>query len=92
PGIDLKSFDENSKQMIIAEIKEDFRIARQGIRKLPLEAKFGVFTAYVYYLKLLRKLESTPCHEIGTSRIRVSNYSKAGLLAQSFVTYKLRMV
>lgn len=92
PGVDLKSFDENSKKIIIAEIKEDFRIARQGIKKLPLEAKFGVFTAYVYYLKLLRKLENTPYYEIGTSRIRVSNYSKAGLLAQSFVTYKLRMV
>jgi 15-cis-phytoene synthase len=92
PGVDLKSFDEDSKKTIIAEIKEDFRVAREGIKKLPLEAKFGVFTAYVYYLKLLRKLESTPCHKIGTERIRVSNYSKAGLLAQSFVTYKLRMV
>lgn len=92
PGVDLKSFDEETKKAIIAEIKEDFRIARQGISKLPLEAKFGVFTAYVYYLKLLRKLENTPCHKIGSSRIRVSNYSKAGLLAQSFVTYKLRLV
>lgn len=92
PGVDLRSFNEESKKLIIDEIKEDFRVAREGIKKLPLEAKFGVFTAYVYYLKLLRKLENTPCHKIGTSRIRVSNYSKAGLLAQSFVTYKLRMV
>jgi 15-cis-phytoene synthase len=92
PGVDLRSFDENSKRMIIDEINEDFRIAREGIKKLPLEAKFGVFTAYVYYKKLLNKLERTPSHKIGTSRIRVSNYSKAGLLAQSFVTYKLRLV
>ncbi|TAF71915.1 MAG: phytoene/squalene synthase family protein [Flavobacterium sp.] len=92
PGVDLRSFDENSKRMIIDEINEDFRIAREGIKKLPLEAKFGVFTAYVYYKKLLNKLEHTPSHKIGTSRIRVSNYSKAGLLAQSFLTYKLRLV
>jgi phytoene synthase len=92
PGIDLKSFDEKSKKAIIEEIEEDFRIAYQGIIKLPLEAKFGVYTAYVYYKKLLKKLEQTPCHEIGNSRIRVSNYSKAGLLAQSFVSYKLRLV
>ncbi|CAM2813516.1 Phytoene/squalene synthetase [Flavobacterium succinicans] len=92
PGVDLRSFDEDSKKAIIDEIREDFRVAREGIKKLPLEAKFGVFTAYIYYLKLLRKLENTPCHKIGTERIRVSNYSKAGLLAQSFVTYKLRMV
>jgi phytoene synthase len=92
PGIDLKSFDENAKTAIINEIEEDFRIAYQGIVKLPIEAKFGVYTAYVYYRKLLKKLKNTPYYEIGNSRIRVSNYTKAGLLAQSFVTYKLKLV
>ncbi|MFE3868624.1 phytoene/squalene synthase family protein [Flavobacterium sp. LS2P90] len=92
PGVDLNSFDENSKSAIINEIEEDFRVAYQGILKLPIEAKFGVYTAFVYYKKLLKKLENTPCHEIGNARIRVSNYTKAGLLAQSFVTYKLRLV
>lgn len=92
PGIDLNSFDENAKSKIIKEIEDDFKIAYQGIIKLPIEAKFGVYTAYVYYKKLLKKLENTPCHEIGNERIRVSNYSKAGLLAKSFVSYKLRMV
>ncbi|MBC5841267.1 phytoene/squalene synthase family protein [Flavobacterium sp. F-380] len=92
PGVDLKSFDENAKTAIITEIEEDFRVAYQGIVKLPMEAKFGVYTAYVYYKKLLTKLKNTPYHEIGNSRIRVSNYTKAGLLAQSFVTYKLRLV
>ena len=92
PGIDLNSFDETAKNKIINEIEEDFKIAYQGIVKLPVEAKFGVYTAYIYYKKLLKKLENTPCHEIGNERIRVSNYSKAGLLAKSFVSYKLRMV
>ena len=92
PGVDLNSFDENAKTAIINEIEEDFRVAYQGILKLPIEAKFGVYTAFVYYKKLLKKLENTPCHEIGNARIRVSNYTKAGLLAQSFVTYKLKLV
>ncbi|MDX6182518.1 phytoene/squalene synthase family protein [Flavobacterium sp. Fl-77] len=92
PGVDLKTFDENAKTAIIAEIEEDFRVAYEGIVKLPMEAKFGVYTAYVYYQKLLKKLKNTPYYEIGNSRIRVSNYTKAGLLAQSFVTYKLKLV
>lgn len=92
PGVDLNSFDEKSKAAIILEIEEDFRVAYQGIIKLPIEAKFGVYTAFVYYKKLLKKLKNTPCHEIGSARIRVSNYTKAGLLAQSFVTYKLKLV
>ena len=92
PGLDLNSFDENSKKIIISEIEEDFRIAYKGITNLPIEAKFGVYTAFVYYKKLLKKLENTPSHQIGTSRIRVSNYVKIGLLAKSFVTYKLKLV
>ena len=92
PGVDLNSFDEKAKTAIIQEIQEDFKVAYQGIIKLPIEAKFGVYTAFVYYKKLLKKLEKTPCHEIGNARIRVSNYTKAGLLAQSFVTYKLKLV
>lgn len=92
PGVDLKTFDEKTKRVIIKEIEEDFNIAYQGITKLPIEAKFGVYTAFVYYKKLLKKLKNTPYHEIGNARIRVSNYTKAGLLAQSFLTYKLRLV
>ena len=92
PGVDLNSFDENSKAMIINEIEEDFRVAYQGIVKLPLDAKFGVYTAFVYYKKLLNKLEKTPSHKIGTTRIRVSNYTKARLFANSFVSYKLKLV
>ncbi len=92
PGVDLNSFDEKAKTQIINEIEEDFKVAYEGIVKLPIEAKFGVYTAFVYYKKLLKKLENTPCSEIGSSRIRVSNYSKAGLLAKSFVSYKLKLV
>lgn len=92
PGVDLNSFDEKSKLMIIKEIEEDFKVAYQGIVKLPEEAKFGVYTAFVYYSKLLKKLENTPYHKIGNERIRVSNYTKARLFANSFVSYKLNLI
>ena len=92
PGINFSTFNEENKIAIINEIENDFKVAYQGIVKLPLEAKFGVYTAFVYYKKLLKKIENTPSHKIGTTRIRVSNYSKASLLAQSFVSYKLNLV
>ena len=92
PGIDLSNFNDEAKRSIISEIEEDFEIAFDGILKLPMEAKFGVYTAFIYYKKLLKKLEHTPYHQIGTTRIRVSNYTKAGLLAKSFVSYKLKLV
>jgi hypothetical protein len=36
----LNSFDEEAKNSIIKEIEEDFRVAYEGIVKLPIEAKF----------------------------------------------------
>lgn len=92
PGVDLNSFDEKSKAMIIEEIEEDFRVALQGIKKLPLEAKFGVYTAYVYYKKLLTKLKNTPSLEIKNTRIRVPDYQKFGLLARCYVNYRLNLL
>eukprot|EP00388_Colpodella_angusta_P022323 GDKJ01057050.1.p2 GENE.GDKJ01057050.1~~GDKJ01057050.1.p2 ORF type:complete len:247 (-),score=27.63 GDKJ01057050.1:4-744(-) len=55
PNTDLSRLDEHSKEAIIKEIEADFEAGFQGITKLPLEAKFGVYTAYVYYKTLLSK-------------------------------------
>lgn len=63
-----------------------------GIHKLPVEAKFGVYTAYRYYRKLLSKLKDTPSIEIKNTRIRVPNYVKASLLARSYVKYRLNLI
>jgi len=92
PGIDLKNLDVSAKSKIIDEIEEDFSEAFKGIKMLPLEAKFGVYTAYVYYKRLLRKLKRTPSEKIMSTRIRVSNPIKISLLAKSFVVYKLNLL
>ena len=92
PNTDLTKLDENSKNEIIAEIEADFKAAFSGIVNLPLEAKFGVYTAYVYYKKLLTKLKNTPSTEIKNTRIRVSDYQKFGLFAKCYFTYKLNII
>ncbi|WP_047419434.1 phytoene/squalene synthase family protein [Cellulophaga sp. Hel_I_12] len=92
PNTNLRALDEVSKNRIVAEINEDFRLGYEGIAKLPNTAKFGVYTAYKYYSKLLQKLQNTPPLEIQNTRIRVSNYQKFGLLAKSYVNYKLNLV
>lgn len=92
PNTDLTKLDEKSKNEIIAEIEADFTEAYIGITNLPLEAKFGVYTAYVYYKKLLKKLKNTPSAEIKNTRIRVSDYQKFGLFAKCYFTYKLNII
>ena len=92
PNTDLTKLDEKSKNEIIAEIEADFTEAYIGITNLPLEAKFGVYTAFVYYKKLLKKLKNTPSAEIKNTRIRVSDYQKFGLFAKCYFTYKLNII
>lgn len=92
PNTDLSRLDEHSKGAIISEIEADFEAGFHGILKLPLEAKFGVYTAYVYYKKLLSKLKKTPSVEIKNTRIRVPNYEKFGLLAKCYVNYRLNLL
>jgi len=92
PNTDLSRLDETNKQQIIAEIQADFDAGFEGIQNLPLEAKFGVYTAYIYYKKLLSKLKKTPSLEIKNTRIRVPNYEKAGLLAKCYLNYRLNIL
>jgi len=92
PNANLNNLDEASKSKIVEEIRADFKLGYSGILLLPNEAKFGVYTAYKYYSKLLHKLEKTPSLEIKNTRIRVPNYQKFGLLAKSYMNYKLQLV
>jgi phytoene/squalene synthetase len=92
PNLNIENFDEISKQHILSEIESDFSKALKGIFDLPSSARFGVYTAYKYYLKLLKKLKNTPPVKIKTTRIRVPNYQKMNVLARSYVRYRLNIL
>lgn len=93
PNIDFGKLDAASKQLIIDEIEDDFDYAyTNGILKLPVEAKFGVYMAYRYYRRLLKKLKNLPSEKIMDTRIRISNPMKINLLARSYVKYKLNII
>ncbi|WP_288955870.1 phytoene/squalene synthase family protein [uncultured Polaribacter sp.] len=93
PNINLGQLDASSKQIIIDEIEADFDYAyNNGILKLPVEAKFGVYMAYRYYRRLLKKLKAVPSEKIMDTRIRISDPMKINLLARSYVKYKLNII
>ena len=92
PNINFNNFDEDSKQSIIDDIEKDFEFALKGIFKLPDEARFGVYTAYKYYNKLLIKLKRTPSDSIQNKRIRVPNYQKLTVFARSYLKYRLNLL
>ena len=92
PNIDMKNFDESSKHRIIKEIEKDFEHALKGIVKLPKKAKFGVYIAYRYYNKLLKKLKNTPSIDIKDTRVRIDNFQKFTVLTRSYVKYQLNLI
>ena len=92
PNTNLAQLDEQSKAAIIMEIESDLKAGFYGILQLPMDAKLGVYIAYVYYRKLLIKLKNTPSKDILNTRIRVPNYQKFGLFAKCYVNFKLNLI
>ena len=92
PRVNFNHFDEVTKLNIIKEIEFDFEQALKGIFKLPVEAQFGVYTAYKYYTKLLKKIKNTPSIKIQKTRIRVPNYQKVSVFAGSYLKYRFNLL
>jgi phytoene synthase len=92
PGCDFKNFTENEKRKIELDIKQDFDHAFQGILKLPIKARFGVYVAYKYYLSLFKKIKRLEAEHIMEDRVRIPNYSKAMILAKAGVRSQLNIL
>lgn len=84
--------DEKVKVHLVQDIESEFAEAKIGIRNLPGRERFGVLVAYLYYIRLLRKLKQTPANKIMNKRIRVSDFSKLVLLIQAYLMYKFRLI
>lgn len=85
PDVDFDNFCHRQKDKIEAEIQLDFEEAYKGIMQLPAGAKFGVYLAYKYYLKLFRKIQKTKPELVMQTRIRVSDPVKISLWASLYL-------
>ncbi len=92
PGVDFNFFNEKIKNEIIRDIEADFEAAHKGILGLPMESRFGVYVAYIYYKSLLMKIKRAPASSIRNIRIRVANREKMALLLTSWLRYRLNML
>ncbi|RSK39830.1 phytoene/squalene synthase family protein [Mangrovimonas spongiae] len=89
PNLQNNTLNNLTKQEIINDIELDFNEAYKGIIQLPIESRLGVYIAYRYYLKLLKKLKNTDSKLITNRRIRVSNGLKFFIFTKSYIRYKL---
>ena len=90
PNLAFNSLNNTIKQDIILDIENDLHKAYQGIIQLPLESKLGVYIAYRYYTKLLKKLKKADSEKILSGRIRISNGLKLFILTKSYIRYKFQ--
>ena len=83
PDIQFEKFNDRQKDILVKEMKKDFEKAKPAIANLPKNARAAVAVSFVYYSKLLSKLEKTPAEKIKAGRVRVSNVTKLALFTKT---------
>ena len=90
PGVSELTFINNAnKKELEKEIDKEFHSAFMGIIKLPIGVKLGVYSAYLYYLMLFKKIKRMDVDKLMNKRVRISNIYKLYLLLKSYFEVKL---
>lgn len=92
PETDFHNFNRAEKIKIEKDISNDFDSALIGIQQLPIQARLGVYVAYVYYKMLFKKIKAVPEEKILQTRIRVPDYQKVVLLIYSYITHRFNLL
>lgn len=92
PGCDFNNFTGQEKKKIEDDIQNDFNDAYNGIVRLPVKARFGVYVAYKYYLSLFKKIRRVQPARILDQRIRIPNYSKLLIILRAGVKNRLKLI
>jgi 15-cis-phytoene synthase len=92
PNCDFRNFTEADKLQIEYDIQNDFDAAYAAIVQLPLQARFGVYVAYKYYLSLFKKIKKLQPQRIMQERIRIPDYSKAFILAKAGIRSQFNLL
>lgn len=86
---DRRTIDEDLKARWIRTIRTQLVEAEATLPLLPRDARVGVDCAHRLFSELTDKLETTPIEQLLRQRVRVSNFAKARMLAQSLTTTRL---
>lgn len=92
PECDFENFSEEEKHNIEKDIQRDFDNAYEGIIRLPLKSRFGVYVAYKYYLSLFKKIKKVQPERILEERIRIPNYGKLVIVAKAGLRSQLNIL
>ena len=92
PGLEEGQWiSELIKSRIEHEISVEFDEAWEGIKQLKGRVRLGVWVAYVYYRRLLNKIQGVNPGELRNRRIRISNPVKLALLFWTTIRFYLNL-
>jgi phytoene/squalene synthetase len=92
PAVEYHTFGLTDKAEIENEIEDDFSAALAGICQLPRGTKLGVYLAYQYYLRLLKRIKKCSAEQVLKERIRVPDYYKLLLLGKSAIKHQFGLI
>lgn len=92
PQLQSQSFNEQTKREIEQDVLKDFQDGYEGIKKLPKDARFGVYVAYIYYSRLLNKIVTLPPQAILEERVRISDKQKYALFFGSYLRHSFNLL
>ncbi len=88
PGVSVSSFDETTKQRLVADIETDLRVSAASLPLLPRSARVAVTAAQLLFAELNRKIGNTSAKDLINTRISVPNLTKLVLVGRAFLGAK----
>ena len=88
PGVNVQSFDEATKQRLVADIDKDLAVSSAALPLLPRSARVAVTAAQLLFAELNRKIGNTSAQDLINTRISVPNLSKLVLVFRAYLGAK----
>ena len=92
PNIDLVKFDNKAKAEIEKDIEIDFMIGYEGIKRLPVQSRLGVYIAFVFYKALFNKIKKIDADVILKNRVRIPNGMKASMAFKGYLKHSFNLL
>ncbi len=92
PGLTIDKLNTATKAEIEKDIEADFDKGLNGIKKLPKDARLGVYIAYIYYRSLFDKIKKLKPETILNNRVRIPDSQKLLLFAGSYLRNSVNLL
>lgn len=85
PGVNVKTFDENQKFELVADIQRELDTSAKSIALLPKSSRRAVLAAQMLFEELNNRIKATPAENLIANRISVPNITKLNLIRQAIL-------